>query len=156
MRAILIAAGLALSSSCGVAAQAPPSATPDWMSGYWLSCEGGRETAENWIGAGTGVLLGANLSSGGFEFLRIAENGTGGISYFSMPDGRSPPTPFAMTENADQRAVFENPEHDFPQRIVYERDGDVMIARIEGRVDGRDQGMEWRFRRADADARCPA
>ena len=54
--------------ACGVSAQAPPSAAPDWMSGYWLSCDGGRETAESWIGAGTGTLLGTNLSGGGFEF----------------------------------------------------------------------------------------
>jgi hypothetical protein len=124
------------------------------MAGYWLSCEEGRETAENWIGAGTGVLLGTNLSGGVFEFLRIADNGAGGLSYFSMPNGRSPATAFAMTANADQRAVFENPAHDFPQRIIYERDGDVMVARIEGPMNGRVESMQWRFERAAPDARC--
>jgi hypothetical protein len=126
------------------------------MSGYWLSCEGGRETAENWIGAGTGTLLGTNLSGGGFEFLRVAANESGGFSYYSMPSGRSPATEFAMTTHAGQRAVFENPQHDFPTRIVYERDGDAMLARIEGEIDGRGESMEWRFHRAEADARCPA
>ena len=50
------------------------------MTGYWLSCDGG-EVAENWIGAGAGVLLGTNLTQGeqdSFEFLRIAANGRGG------------------------------------------------------------------------------
>jgi hypothetical protein len=73
-----------------------------------------------------------------------------------MPNGRAPATPFAMTSHAEQRAVFENPEHDFPQRIVYERDGDMMAARIEGPIDGRTESMEWRFRRAEQDAHCPA
>lgn len=127
----------------------------DWVSGYWLSCEDGRETAESWIGAGTGTLLGTNLSGGGFEFLRIAENEAGVLTYYSMPNGRSPPTPFAMVSLADQRAVFENLAHDFPQRIIYERDGDVMVARIEGPMDGRVESMEWRFRRAAQDTRCP-
>lgn len=150
MRALILALALA---GCGATAQAP-ARDLDWMSGYWLACEGG-ETAENWIGAGRGVLLGANLSGGGFEFLRIAGNEADGLSYYSMPGGRSPPTEFVLASNADQRAVFENPAHDFPQRIIYERDADVMIARIEGVMDGRAEQMEWRFTRAEPDSRCP-
>lgn len=153
MRAIVIGAVLAL-SACGVAAQNAARGTPDWMSGYWLSCDGG-ETAESWIGAGRGVLLGTNLSGGGYEFLRIAENESGDVAYYSMPGGRSPPTEFALTAHANQRAVFENPAHDFPKRIIYERDGDVMVARIDG-GDGSEQSMEWRLQRAGLDARCPA
>jgi hypothetical protein len=138
-------------AACGAAAQAPPSATPDWMSGYWLSCANG-ETAENWFGAGTGVLLGTNLSGGGFEFLRIAANEQGGVSYYAMPGGSSPPTEFAMVSHEGERAMFENTAHDFPQRVIYAREGDLMTARI----DGRDQAMEWRFARAEPDARCPS
>jgi hypothetical protein len=155
---VLAAVVLALSAGActsSVSAQAQNGAAPSWMSGYWLSCDDGRETAESWIGAGTGTLLGTNLSGGGFEFLRIAANDAGGLSYYSMPNGASPPTPFAMRSNADQRAVFENPQHDFPQRIVYERDGDVMVARIEGPMNGRTESMEWRFRRAEQDTHCP-
>lgn len=130
-------------------------ASPTWLSGYWLSCEGGRETAENWIGADAGMLLGTNRSGDAYEFLRIAPNGRGGLSYFSMPNGRSPPTEFAMTAHAGQRAVFENPAHDFPQRIIYERSGDTLTARIEGPGEnGQTASMEWRFRRAAPDTRC--
>jgi hypothetical protein len=156
---ILAVAALALGASAcsvSVSAQGGAHAAPDWISGYWLSCDGGRETAESWIGAGTGTLLGTNLSGGGFEFLRIAANEDGGFSYYSMPNGASPPTAFAMTSHADQRAVFENPQHDFPQRIIYERDGDVMVARIEGPMNGRTESMQWRFQRAEQDAHCPA
>lgn len=151
---VLILAMVVILSSCGVSAQAPRPAMPDWMSGYWLSCDGGRETAESWIGAGRDKMLGTNLSGEGFEFLRIAANEEGGLSYYSMPDGRSPATPFAMRENTGRRAVFENLQHDFPQRIIYERDGDVMVARIEGPMNGREQGMEWRFERVAQDTRC--
>lgn len=150
-----ICLGFALAiAGCGApSAQPPSSAGPDWLSGYWLSCEGGRETVENWIGAGTRRLLGTNLNPEGFEFLRIADNGRGGISYFSMPDG-APVTEFEMTSLEGQRAVFSNPSHDFPQRIIYERNGDALHARIEGEVEGRTQGMDWSFRHTEADARC--
>jgi len=140
-------------SACGATAQNPDRGLPDWMSGYWLACEGG-ETAETWIGAGGDTLLGANLSGGGYEFLRVAANADGQTVYYSMPGGRSPPTEFTLTGHADQRAMFENPSHDFPKRIIYERDGDVMIARVDG-GEGSDQTMEWRFHRAELDARCP-
>lgn len=149
---MILAMAFAL-SACGVAAQSPPRAMPDWMAGYWLSCADGAQTVESWIGAGGETLLGGNLSAGGYEFLRISTNESGQIVYYSMPGGRSPPTEFAMTSNTDQRAVFENPTHDFPKRIIYEREGDVMTARIDG-GEGESQAMEWRFERAEMDARC--
>ncbi|MDZ4690878.1 DUF6265 family protein [Terricaulis sp.] len=153
MRALVM--GLAvLAASCGVSAQDPSRALPGWMSGYWLSCADG-ETAENWIGAGRSVLLGTNLSDGGYEFLRIAANAAGEPVYYSMPGGRAPPTEFVMTSHAGQRIVFENAAHDFPKRISYSRDGDVMTARIDG-GEGSEQAMEWRFQRAEADSRCPS
>jgi hypothetical protein len=155
MRAHWISLAL-LTAACGAPAQAPPSPTPDWMSGYWLSCEDG-EVAESWIGAGAGVMLGANLTRGergGFEFLRIAANGRGGYSYFSMPNGRSPPTEFAMVTFETNRAVFENLQHDFPQRIIYERSGERLHARIEDAAAA--QGTDWTFQRAEQDARCPS
>jgi hypothetical protein len=150
MRALVLAVVLA---GCGATAQAP-ARDLDWMGGYWLACDRG-ETAETWVGAGRGVLVGTNLSGSGFEFLRIAPNEAGAIVYFAMPGGRAPPTEFPLVSNADQRAVFENPAHDFPQRVIYERDGETMVARIEGMIDGAEQGMEWRFTRAELDARCP-
>jgi hypothetical protein len=155
LRARLISLAV-LTAACGVTAQAPPSPTPDWMSGYWLSCESGA-VAENWIGAGAGVMVGTNLSLGeqsGFEFLRIAENGRGGYSYFSMPNGRLPATEFTMVTLEANRVVFENLEHDFPQRIIYERAGDALHARIEDA--GATQGVDWRFHRAEPDTRCPS
>lgn len=158
---VFLLACVALAGACAAAAQqgAPPNIAPDWMSGYWLSCAGGEEVAENWFGAGAGVLLGTNLtrsSRTSFEFLRIASNAQGGLSYYSMPNGRSPATEFAMVSNDGRRAVFENPAHDFPQRIIYARDGDVLTARIEGPVNGRIEGIDWRFQRAAPDTRCPA
>ncbi len=146
-----------LVTACAAPAGAQPSSpTPEWMSGYWLSCERG-EVAESWIGAGAATMLGVNLSQGeqgGFEFLRIASNGRGGYGYFSMPNGRSPATEFTMVTLSASRVVFENLAHDFPQRIIYERTGEELHARIENAAAT--QGVDWTFRRAEQDARCTA
>lgn len=155
-----MAAGLALGLAACATAPAPEthSGAPDWLSGYWLSCAEGAETAENWIGAGRGVLLGTNITRGRriqFEFLRIAPNGDAVLTYYSMPNGRAPPTEFTLIRQEPRRVVFENAAHDFPQRIIYARDGSALHARIEGEIDGRAESMEWRFRRARADEACP-
>jgi hypothetical protein len=156
MRARL--SSLACLAAMSVASAEIPLAPPDWMSGYWLSCENGAQIAENWFGAGTGTLLGTNLTQGeqtSFEFLRVTANGQGGFSYFSMPNG-APVTEFKMMSNENRRAVFENPTHDFPQRVIYWRDGSRLRARIEGEVNGRIESQEWSFRRSRPDQNCPS
>ena len=41
------------------------------------------------------------------------------------------------------RVVFENLSHDFPQRIIYSRKGKQLCARIEGTLQGKEEGEEW-------------
>jgi hypothetical protein len=41
--------------------------------------------------------------------------------------------------------VFENKEHDFPQRILYWRGKGALHARIEGLRDGQPRSLEWRW-----------
>lgn len=154
MRARLLSLALIATASAVLAKE--PTSTPDWMAGYWLSCESGTQIAENWFGTGSGTLLGTNLTQGkqaSFEFLRVTANGRGGFSFYSMPNG-APVTEFTMTSNENQRAVFENPNHDFPQRVIYRLDGNHLRARIEGKVQGRLEGQDWTFRRAQLDQNC--
>lgn len=137
--------------ACAVAETSAPKA-PEWMAGYWLSCEGGRQTVEVWIADGSGTLVGMNQSAGSFEHLRIAATDEG-YAYIANP-GVAPPTSFLMKPAEKQRAVFENPTHDFPQRVLYSREGDELIARVEGVVDGKAESMQWRFRSAPIGERC--
>jgi hypothetical protein len=46
------------------AALQAPDLRPDlgWMSGYWLSCEGGREASETWTDPRLNLMLGAALT----------------------------------------------------------------------------------------------
>ncbi len=150
----LFAFGLiALSSLAPAQAGAP---LPTWMAGHWLSCAGGEQVVENWI-AGETILVGTNVTRGktreSFEFLRVGANGKDGLAYFSMPDG-APVTAFNMVLHEGQRAVFENKGHDFPQRILYRREGDVLHARIEGDVNGKVEGVEWTFSAARIGQGC--
>lgn len=128
-----------------------------WMSGYWLSCDDGREVSETWSDPRGDLMVGHGVTVAGgrtsFEALRIARH-DGGLAYMAQPGG-APPTVFPAVETGDRRVVFENPGHDFPRRIAYAREGDVLTARIEGATDGRSRALEWRFRRQELNARCP-
>ena len=81
----------------------------------------------------------------GFEFLRI-EARPDGLVYVSSPGGR-PPTEFRAIEVTGERVVFENEQHDFPQRVLYWRGTDALHARIEGTDRGKESSMEWRWPR---------
>ena len=53
---------------------------------------------------------------------------------------------FKLKEMGDKKVTFENRASDFPQRILYwlEADG-ALKARIEGTMQGKERGIEWRF-----------
>jgi len=133
------------------AAASPPDA-PEWIAGYWLSCEAERETVEVWISDGAGTLVGVNQSKGAFEFSRIAAD-DGRLAFFAQPMG-VPPTRFELKFRDGDKLVFENPAHDFPQRVIYARQGDLLVGRIEGTANGESESMEWRFRRATMGDHC--
>ncbi len=134
------------------AAVGAASGPPSWLAGYWLSCEGGRQTVEAWIADGSGVLVGVNQSRGAFEHLRIAKDDDG-YAYFASPEG-APVVRFAMKSNENFKAVFENPSHDFPQVVAYERKGKTLEARIEGAIDGKQERVLWKFTKARMGAQC--
>ena len=106
---------------------------------------------EQWTSVKGGALLGVHRDVKGdrmvsFEFLRI-EAVPEGIVYFASPRSR-PPVPFKLVESGARRAVFENKQHDFPQRILYWLDAEgALHARIEGPQGGKTASEEWVWRK---------
>lgn len=94
---------------------------------------------------GSMVGMHRDVAPGGkvaFEFLRITSVETG-LAYLASPGGR-PPTPFPVKQLEANRVVFENPTHDFPQRILYWLDDEGrMHARIEGTMNGKEESADW-------------
>ena len=61
---------------------------------------------------------------------------------------------FTSVAVSDSMAVFENPEHDFPQRIIYRRSAaDSLHARIEGPRNGQVRGVDFRYGRVSCAGR---
>jgi hypothetical protein len=165
MRVLTVMLPFALLATClaaGVSAgeptstPRPPLATLDdlaWLCGYWVGEAKGVTMEECWLPPSGGLILGLHrdvMPSGKsfFEYLRI-EEGEKGIAYMASPSG-IPPTPFWLTSSGSSKAVFENPEHDFPQRITYWLDEEgVLHSRVEGPGEGNTRVEEWFWRRAE-------
>ena len=122
-----------------------------WMSGNWVQKGPVEDVHENWLGPKANVMVATNLTmrhgkGASFEFLRIGVK-DGKVIYFASPGGR-PPVEFPMTQMGEASIAFENPSNAYPTRILYRRDGDALVARIEGKRQGNDASEEWRFTRA--------
>lgn len=148
MKAIF-AAALAAMLAGAAPAEAPAGEELGWLAGRWESVEGERWTEEVWASPRGGALLGLSRSGDGaamreFEFLRIARDADGTLTYFASPGGQ-PAVAFRLTAQGGTSAAFANPAHDFPQLIRYRRDRDTMVATVSA-TDG-SNAMSWTFRR---------
>jgi hypothetical protein len=139
--------GLMLLAAMGAATPAIDVARLGWIEGRWVGEQDGVSMEELWTAPRGGALLGlhSDVKAGrlvSWEFLRIADSGEG-LTYFASPRS-APPTPFKLVEIAERRAVFENRQHDFPQRILYWLDTQgALHARIEGPQGGKTVSLEW-------------
>jgi hypothetical protein len=71
----------------------------------------------------------------------------GRVAYEAHPSGQAA-TVFLSTAVSDTAALFENPEHDFPQRVGYRRVGsDSLLAWIDGTAGGAARRVEFRYAR---------
>ena len=127
----------------------PDVAALGWMSGDWVSETGDRWTEESWTTPRGGTMLGMGRSGRGaelrdWEYMRIAAEADGRPVFWGSPKG-APPVAFRLTRQSASEVVFENPKHDFPQRIVYRREGKALVATVSA-ADG-SNATSWRYRR---------
>ena len=129
-----------------------------WMAGYWTlhSDDGSRFAEELWLAPAAGWLMVGvhrdtrNNERAFFEYLRI-ETRSDGVFYVSKPSNQEEAAFRLIEHTPGARAVFENAEHDFPQRIIYERSGDTLTASISGTIDGKERSSSWSFTRTQFD-----
>lgn len=139
-----------------VFASAGAAERPDlnWLAGHWCNTSGERSIEEHWLAERGGLMLGVNRTvtrnKASFEFIRI-EIDASGARYTAQPGG-APPTTFTLVSATANSAIFTNPQHDFPKRVQYRREGDTLNARVDDGTDGGNK-EEFSWRRCEAEAR---
>jgi hypothetical protein len=124
-----------------------------WVAGCWQqrTPERHRVIEEQWMVPRARTMFGMSRTVRGdsvaeFEHLKIVER-NGHAVYHAEPSGQRP-AEFEARVVSDTLVVFENPTHDFPQRVSYRRRGaDSLIARIEGTRAGQTRGVDFPYAR---------
>jgi len=113
-----------------------------FLAGEWTGTDG-TSTWESWYSTPSGgQILGASKELRGDRVVMID------FEQFQLDDGQLRLTPypfgnrsvtFTLTDFSaeERRAVFANPEHDFPQRFTYRRAAeDRLVIELEGDMGG--------------------
>ena len=123
-----------------------------WLSGCWQS-DAKSETnfvSEIWTKPAGETMFGIgrtikNGKTTAFENLRIVRQ-DGTLFYIARPSDAKVDTPFKLKTLSEKEAIFENPEHDFPQRIIYRLgENNTLVARVEGTKNGKTSGFDFPF-----------
>ncbi len=112
-----------------------------WLAGAWVGTRSsGSSIEERWSPPLGGAMLAVSrtVNTSGkmvaFEYLRVVER-DGSLVYVAQPAGAKG-TEFLLTELTPTRAVFDNPRHDYPKRIVYELSADGGLSATIGYLKG--------------------
>ncbi|HEX7115588.1 MAG TPA: DUF6265 family protein [Steroidobacter sp.] len=155
-----IALATIIVATCSGAAAEPPSiASLSWLSGCWASERGEPGSGEMWSAPAGGTMLGISrtIKDGKtveHEFMQIREEAPGRIVFIALPSGQVE-TRFTLVRSEPHEWVFENPDHDFPQRVVYRLNApDELHAYVEGTRGGATKRFDFRYKRASCPARA--
>ncbi len=119
----------------------------EWLVGNWqrTNAKPGQSGYENWSKVSDTKLAGTGVTLKGketifVEKLDLSIRGTD-IFYTVVITGEPNPIDFKLTSVTKDAFVFENPAHDFPKKIAYERKGKTAKAVVSG--DGKTLNYEF-------------
>jgi hypothetical protein len=123
-----------------------------WLAGCWEGSGKGRVVEEHWMKPAGKTMLGVGRTVVGnqtvdYEFVQIKQSEDGGIQYIAKPANQNEAS-FKLVKSGEREVIFENPLHDFPQRIIYRLESDgSLLARIEGVNNGRQRTIDFPMKR---------
>ncbi len=126
-----------------------------WLQGCWEMVSTNRTIEEHWMAPRGKSMLAMSriLREGqlvGYELIVLREEGEQ-LAYQAHPSGQATAVFLSLTVS-NTMVVFENREHDFPQRIGYQREKpDSLLAWIEGKSGGLERRNDLAYRRVG----CP-
>ena len=157
MKAFITLVAFLLSAPPATSAQEPATvAALSWLAGCWASVGGEAGSGEQWTVPAGKTMLGTsrtvrNTKTVAYEFLQIRQTEAGEIEYVAKPSGQAEAA-FLLVRLSEREVVFENPDHDFPQRIMYRlRAEGNLEARIEGTVNGEVRTVDFPMERVDCE-----
>jgi hypothetical protein len=126
----------------------------DWFIGSWTGEIKESIFSETWMKVNDSLFSGQSYFINGSdtlsrETISLLQQDTS-VFYIPLVEGQNDNKPvyFKLVFLDSTNAVFENPIHDFPQKIAYQyRNGDSLIAAISGMQDGKSQRISFPMKR---------
>ena len=146
-----------LAALAGPATAEPSLGQVAWLSGCWTASGAEQGSGEQWMPLAGASLIGVSRTvrqgrTVAYEFMRIAQGSDGKLAFFAQPSGK-PPASFPVRSMSASEVVFENPEHDFPQRVIYRLESPTVLrASIEGMRNGALRSIDYPMARVSCDA----
>jgi hypothetical protein len=146
-----VAAALALLAGTAADAQTGGVQRLAWLAGCWSLSDGERTVDEQWMTPRAGSMQGMSRTVRAerliaHEAVIVRERGEL-LDYEVNPSGQAR-TVFTSVSIGDGSVVFENLQHDFPQRVAYRRNGEQLLAWVEGPLNGAMRRVEYPYLRA--------
>jgi hypothetical protein len=132
-----------------------PIKNADWLLGTWKNTFSEGVMIESWkkendhlFSGYSYVLRGHDTLS--LEFLKIEQKDNELLYVATVKEQNAgKPVEFRLTASAEDELIFENPKHDFPQKLSYLKIGnDSLVAMISGTIKGHRDSMVFRMRRS--------
>jgi hypothetical protein len=120
---------------------------PDWLTGEWLQQRDDRWSEEVWTLPRGGTMIGVGRTGRGealrsWEVMRIVRSADGTLTFHGAPEGGRAVS-FPIVEQGVRDITFANPNHDYPQRIRYWREGRLLMAET-AKMDG-SEAQNWTY-----------
>ena len=121
-----------------------------WLIGKWQNNSPEGNATETWEMKNDSAFAGKSYFVVGkdtvsSETISLEQNGK---ELFYIPtvktQNNEQPVKFALTSSTSKQLVFENPKHDFPQKISYTQiTNDSLLAEISGTMDGKQNSQKF-------------
>ena len=116
----------------------------NWFLGRWENNSSEGNLSESWKKLNDSTFYGESYfvienDTVFAETIQLEER-NGKLSYIvTVPNqNKEKPVSFELTENSKNTLIFENPKHDYPNKIIYNQVGtDSLVAEISGMKEGK-------------------
>lgn len=127
----------------------------NWMLGEWEKTDSLGTLKEIWKRLDDSTFIGLSYyiqnkkDTVHNEQVELMQNGEHLIYTTTIKgENNDSPIPFQMTKDEDSLLVFENPKHNFPQKIEYKlAKNNILTAKITGKLNGKSNTQSYPMKR---------
>jgi hypothetical protein len=154
-KAILILIIVLTFTSCLKSKEASKIVVADWLLGKWENNSADGNLSESWKKVNDSIYDGESYFIKGkdtlhFEKIQMKQKGEA-LFYIATVKGQNndKPVTFKHNDTIEKQLVFENPKHDFPQKIVYSQiTKDSIVIQISGIQQGKPSSERFSMKKS--------